>query len=173
MALLLGALIIHGVTPGPLMLTEHPDIFWGVIASMYVGNVMLLVLNLPLIGLWVQLLRIPYPYMMPAIVLFCIVGSYTVANSVTDVYLMLGFGVLGYLMKKLKFDAPPLVLAFVLGPLIEYYFKSALMYSRGSFAVFVTRPISLACLVVTGLILVWSLVTALRRRPSLIPKEEP
>ena len=173
MALLLGALILHGVTPGPLLLTKNPDIFWGVIASMYLGNIMLLVLNLPLIGLWVQLLRIPYPYMMPAIVLFCTVGSYTVANSITDVYLMLGFGVLGYLMKKLKFDAPPLVLAFVLGPLVEYYFKSALMYSRGSFAVFVTRPISLACLVVTGVVLTWSLFTALRRRPSIIPKEEP
>jgi TctA family transporter len=172
-ALLLGALILHGVTPGPLLLTKNPDIFWGVVASMYIGNVMLLVLNLPLIGMWVQLLRIPYPFLMPAIVIFCIVGSYTVTNSVTDVYLMLAFGVFGYLMKKLKFDAPPLVLAFVLGPLIEYYFKSALMYSRGSFAVFVTRPISLACLAVAAIVLVWSLVAAVRRSPSLFPKEEP
>jgi putative tricarboxylic transport membrane protein len=164
MALLLGALILHGVTPGPLLLTKNPDIFWGVIASMYLGNVMLLVLNLPLIGVWVQLLRIPYPYLMPAIVLFCIVGSYSVANSVTDVYLMLGFGVVGYLMKKLKFDAPPLVLAFVLGPLIEYYFKSALMFSRGSFAVFFTRPISLVCLVITAVIFLSSIISALRKR---------
>jgi hypothetical protein len=97
MALLLGALILHGVTPGSLLLTKNPDIFWGVVASMYLGNIMLLILNLPLIGLWVQLLRIPYLYLMPAIVLLCIVGAYTVANSVTDAYLMLGFGVLGYL----------------------------------------------------------------------------
>ena len=172
MALLLGALILHGVTPGPLLLTKNPEIFWGVIASMYVGNVMLLVLNLPLIGLWVQLLKIPYPFLMPAIVLFCVVGSYSVANSTTDVYLMLGFGVVGYLMKKLKFDAPPLILAFVLGPLVEYYFKSALMFSRGSFAVFVTRPISLACLLVTAAILLVSIVSAFRRRSGgLIPKE--
>ena len=172
MALLLGALILHGVTPGPLLLTKNPDIFWGVIASMYLGNVMLLVLNLPLIGVWVQLLRIPYPYLMPAIILFCIVGSYSVANSVTDVYLMLGFGVVGYLMKKLKFDAPPLVLAFVLGPLIEYYFKSALMFSRGSFAVFFTRPISLVCLVITAVIFLSSIISALRKRSRrLFPKE--
>ena len=173
MALLLGALILHGVTPGPLLLTKHPDIFWGVIASMYLGNVMLLVLNLPLIGLWVQLLKIPYPFMMPAIILFCVLGSYSVANSITDVLLMLLFGLIGYLMKKLKFDAPPLVLAFVLGPLIEYYFKSSLMFSRGSFTVFFTRPISLACLSISAAILLWSIVSGLRRRPLPIPREEP
>jgi putative tricarboxylic transport membrane protein len=173
MALLLGALILHGVTPGPLLLTKHPDIFWGVIASMYIGNVMLLVLNLPLIGLWVQLLKIPYPFMMPAIILFCVLGAYSVANSITDVLLMLLFGLVGYLMKKLKFDAPPLVLAFVLGPLIEYYFKSSLMFSRGSFTVFFTRPISLVCLSISGAILLWSIVSGLRRRPLPIPKEEP
>jgi putative tricarboxylic transport membrane protein len=173
MALLLGALILHGVTPGPLLLTKHPDIFWGVIASMYIGNVMLLVLNLPLIGLWVQLLKIPYPFMMPAIILFCVLGAYSVANSITDVLLMLLFGLVGYLMKKLKFDAPPLVLAFVLGPLIEYYFKSSLMFSRGSFTVFFTRPISLVCLSISAAILLWSIVSGLRRRPLPIPKEEP
>jgi putative tricarboxylic transport membrane protein len=166
MALLLGALILHGVTPGPLLLTKNPDIFWGVIASMYIGNVMLLILNLPLIGLWVQLLKIPYPFLMPMMILFCVLGSYSVANSVTDVLLMLAFGLIGYLMKKLKFDAPPLVLAFVLGPLIEYYFKSALMFSRGSFAVFFTRPISLACLSITAVILLSSVVSAWRKRSA-------
>jgi putative tricarboxylic transport membrane protein len=173
MALLLGALILHGVTPGPLLLTKNPDIFWGVIASMYVGNLMLLVLNLPLIGLWVQLVRIPYPYLLPAIVLFCIVGSFSVANSVTDVYLMLGFGVVGYLMKKLKFDAPPLVLAFVLGPLVEYYFKSALMFSRGSFSVFFNRPISLVCLLITAVIFLSSILSAFRKRSRKLLPEEP
>jgi putative tricarboxylic transport membrane protein len=172
MALLLGALILHGVTPGPLLLAKNPDIFWGVIASMYIGNVMLLVLNLPLIGLWVQLLKIPYPFMMPLILLFCVLGSYSVANSTTDVLLMLLFGLIGYLMKKLKFDAPPLVLAFVLGPLVEYYFKSALMFSHGSFAVFFTRPISLACLIITAIILLSSIVSALRKRSlRSFPKE--
>jgi putative tricarboxylic transport membrane protein len=172
MALLLGALILHGVTPGPLLLTKNPEIFWGVIASMYIGNVMLLILNLPLIGLWVQLLKIPYPFLMPMIILFCVLGSYSVANSVTDVMLMLLFGFIGYLMKKLKFDSPPLVLAFVLGPLIEYYFKSSLMFSRGSFAVFFTRPISLACLVIAGIVLATSIFSSLRKGSvPIIPKE--
>jgi putative tricarboxylic transport membrane protein len=174
MALLLGALILHGVTPGPLLLTQNPDIFWGVVASMYLGNVMLLVLNLPLIGLWVQLLRIPYPYLMPAIVVFCILGSYSVTNSLTDVLFMLLFGVVGYLMKKLRFDAPSLVLAFVLGPLLEYYFKSSLMFSRGSFTVFFTRPISLVCLVITAVILASSIYSGMRQRSlKLFPKEAP
>ena len=173
MALLLGALILHGVTPGPLLLTKHPDIFWGVIASMYLGNVMLLVLNLPLIGLWVQLLQIPYPYLMPAIILFCVRRLLLGRQQHHRCLLMLLFGLIGYLMKKLKFDAPPLVLAFVLGPLIEYYFKSSLMFSRGSFTVFFTRPISLACLSISAAILLWSIVAGLRRRPLPIPKEEP
>ena len=171
MALLLGALILHGVTPGPLLMTQNPDIFWGVIASMYLGNIMLLVLNLPLIGLWVQLLRIPYPYLMPLIIIFCILGAYSVANSLADVLFMFLFGVVGYIMKKLKFDSPPLVLAFVLGPLVEYYFKSALMFSRGSFTVFFTRPISLVCLTITAAILAWSILSGLRRKSKIIPRE--
>jgi hypothetical protein len=120
MAMLLGALIIHGVTPGPLLISQHPEVFWGVVASMYLGNVMLLVLNLPLIGMWVQFLRIPYPIMMPLIILFCLIGSYTVANSVMDILFMLIFGVIGYFMKKFKYEAPPFLLAFVLGPLLAY-----------------------------------------------------
>ena len=174
MALLLGALILHGVTPGPLLLTKHPDIFWGVIASMYLGNVMLLVLNLPLIGLWVQLLRIPYPYHdaddHPVLRSGLLLGRQQHHGRAASCCV---FGVIGYLMKKLKFDAPPLVLAFVLGPLIEYYFKSSLMFSRGSFTVFFTRPISLACLSISAAILLWSIVAGLRRRPLPIPKEEP
>ncbi|MFO7707281.1 MAG: tripartite tricarboxylate transporter permease [Desulfobacterales bacterium] len=171
MALLLGALILHGVTPGPLLMTQNPDIFWGVIASMYLGNIMLLVLNLPLIGLWVQLLRIPYPYLMPMIIIFCILGSYSVANSMADVFFMLLFGVVGYIMKKLKFDSPPLVLAFVLGPLVEYYFKSSLMFSRGSFTVFFTRPISLICLTITAAIFAWSIISGLRQKAKILPRE--
>ena len=171
MALLLGALILHGVTPGPLLMTQHPDIFWGVIASMYLGNIMLLVLNLPLIGLWVQLLRIPYPYLMPLIIIFCILGAYSVANSMADVFFMLLFGIVGYIMKKLKFVSPPLVLAFVLGPLVEYYFKSSLMFSRGSFTVFFTRPISLVCLTITAAIFAWSIISGLRQKAKIVPRE--
>ncbi len=173
MALLLGALILHGVTPGPLLMTQSPDIFWGVIASMYIGNIMLLILNLPLIGLWVQLLRIPYHYLFPAIVVFCILGSYSVENSMMDVLLMFGFGLLGYFLKKLKFDSPPLVLAFVLAPLIEYYFKSSLMFSHGQFSVFVTRPLSLFFLLLTAALLLWSIVSALLKKTAIaIPKED-
>ncbi len=167
MAMLLGALIIHGVTPGPLLLTQHPNVFWGVIASMYIGNVMLLVLNVPLIGMWVQCLKVPYPIMMPLIILFCMVGAYTIANSVMDVFFMLVFGIIGYGMKKLKYDAPPFILAFVLGPMLEYSLKQSLVVSRGSFSIFLTRPIAATCLAVAVLLLVIPLLPKLgRRRPG-------
>ncbi|RPJ11528.1 MAG: tripartite tricarboxylate transporter permease, partial [Deltaproteobacteria bacterium] len=153
MAVLLGALIIHGVTPGPLLLKQHPEVFWGVIGSMYLGNLMLLILNLPLIGLWVQVLKVPYPILMPLIVLFCMIGAYTVANSVTDIIFMLIFGVVGYLMKKLRYDAPPMILAFVLGPMMEFSLKQSLMLSKGTFKIFLTRPISATCLALTLILL--------------------
>ncbi|MEW6531770.1 MAG: tripartite tricarboxylate transporter permease [Thermodesulfobacteriota bacterium] len=173
MAMLLGALIIHGVTPGPLLIAQHSDVFWGVVASMYIGNVMLLVLNLPLIGMWVQFLRVPYPIMMPLIVLFCLVGSYTVANSVMDVFFMLVFGVIGYLMKKLKYEAPPFILAFVLGPLLEYSLKQSLIISKGSFGIFVTRPISAVCLAIALVLLLIPLVPLVgRKRPGATLESE-
>ncbi|MEW6112246.1 MAG: tripartite tricarboxylate transporter permease [Thermodesulfobacteriota bacterium] len=173
MAMLLGALIIHGVTPGPLLIAQHSDVFWGVVASMYIGNVMLLVLNLPLIGMWVQFLRVPYPIMMPLIVLFCLVGSYTVANSVMDVFFMLVFGVIGYLMKKLKYEAPPFILAFVLGPLLEYSLKQSLIISKGSFGIFVTRPISAVCLAIALILLLIPLVPLVgRKRPGATLESE-
>ncbi len=167
MAMLLGALIIHGVTPGPLLLTQHPEIFWGVTASMYLGNIMLVVLNLPLIGLWVQVLRVPYPVLMPLIILFCLIGAYTIANSIMDVFFMLLFGVVGYGMKKLKYDAPPFILAFVLGPLLEYSLKQSLIMSRGSFTIFLTRPIAATGLAVALVLLLLPLAPRLRtRRPG-------
>jgi putative tricarboxylic transport membrane protein len=173
MAMLLGALIIHGVTPGPLLIAQHSDVFWGVVASMYIGNVMLLVLNLPLIGMWVQFLRVPYPIMMPLIVLLCLVGSYTVANSVMDVFFMLVFGVIGYFMKKLKYEAPPFILAFVLGPLLEYSLKQSLIISKGSFGIFVTRPISAVCLGIALILLLIPLVPLIgRKRPGATLESE-
>jgi putative tricarboxylic transport membrane protein len=173
MAMLLGALIIHGVTPGPLLLTNHPQVFWGVIASMYIGNVMLLILNLPLIGLWVQLLKVPYPILMPLIIVFCVVGSYSIANSVMDVFFMLIFGVVGYLMKKLRYEAPPLILAYVLGPMLEYSLKQSLMVSRGSFKIFFSRPISATCLIIAIILVIIPIIPKLRkRRPgAAIPDE--
>ena len=142
MAVLLGAFLVHGIQPGPLLIKEHPEIFWGVITSMYVGNVMLLVLNLPLIGLWVQLLKIPYGVLFPLILLFCIIGVYAVSTNVWDVIVMLAFGGLGYLMKKFEYEPMPLVLAFVLGRLAEESIRQSLLLSRGSVTIFLVHPIA-------------------------------
>jgi len=146
MAVLLGAFLIHGVQPGPLLIKEHPNIFWGVITSMYVGNLMLLILNLPLIGLWVQLLKVPYAILFPLILLFCVIGVYDVSGNVWDVVIMLVFGVVGYLMRKLHYEPAPLVLAFVLGRLAEESFRQSLLLSRGSLAILVERPLAGALL---------------------------
>ena len=143
MALLLGALIIHGITPGPFLLSEHPAVFWGTVTSMYIGNAMLLVLNLPLIPLWVQLLKVPYyKVLLPLIILFCLIGAYAINNAVMDISLMVLFGGVGYLMKKFKYEPAPLVLGFVLGPLFETNLRHALQLSDGNLTVFFTRPIS-------------------------------
>jgi putative tricarboxylic transport membrane protein len=141
-AMLFAALMIKGVTPGPFLIKEHPDVFWGVIASMYLGNIMLLVLNLPLVGIWVQLLRVPYRILAPVVILFTAIGSFSIANQAFDIYSLLGFGVLGYVLKKLNFEPGPLPLAFVLGPMIEASLRQSLLISGGSFSIFVTRPIS-------------------------------
>jgi len=141
-AILLGALVLYGVTPGPLMIQTNPAIFWGVIASMYVGNVILLLLNLPLVGVWVQLLRVPYRYLFPPLVLFMIVGSYSINNSVFDVGALLAFGVIGYALRKLDFDPAPLILAFVLGGPIETNLRQSLMMGHGDWQILVQRPIS-------------------------------
>jgi putative tricarboxylic transport membrane protein len=156
MAMMLGALMVYGITPGPLLLTEHPNIFWGLISSMYIGNCMLLVLNLPLIPLWVQILKIPYTYLFPSILIFCVIGSYTLNNNIGDVIVMFVFGVMGYLMKRFDFEPAPLVLALILGPLLEDNLRQALLISRGSFMVFLARPISCAFIIVSVIVVVSS-----------------
>jgi putative tricarboxylic transport membrane protein len=163
MAILLGALTLYGIQPGPLLIREHPQLFWGLIASMYVGNVMLLILNLPLISLWVQVLKVPYGILYPLILLFCLIGSYSLNNHIGDVIIMWIFGLLGFLMKKLRFEAAPLVLALVLGPMLEDNLRQALIISGGSFAVFFTRPLSAAFLLVS---LVTLLFPLWKRRPA-------
>jgi len=163
-AMLLGALIIHGITPGPLLLSQNPELFWGVVASMYVGNAMLLALNLPLIGIWVQLLKVPYPILFPLIIIFCMIGSYSINNSPIDVAIMLIFGGIGYLMKKLSLEAAPVVLAFVLGPMLENALRQSLIKSQGSFSIFFTRPISAACLFIAIALVVFPLLPWFRRR---------
>jgi putative tricarboxylic transport membrane protein len=141
-ALLLGALIIQGIQPGPLFITQRPDLFWGVVAAMYIGNVMLLVLNLPLIGLWVQMLRIPYRFLFPVIVLLAMVGTYSANKNVFDIWVMLGFGVLGWLLRKLEYDIAPFVLAFVLAPLLEQSLRQSMTMSVNGAMILFQRPVS-------------------------------
>ena len=141
-ALVLGGMMIHGVVPGPMLIKESPQIFWGVIGSMYIGNIMLLLLNLPLIGIWVRTLKTPYPILFTLILLFCLIGSYITANSTTDMLIMLVFGAIGYLMKKFDYEMAPLVMGLVLGPLVEKTFRISMIMSDGSFLIFFHRPIS-------------------------------
>lgn len=160
MALMIGAMMIHGIVPGPQVMVERPELFWGLIVSMWVGNVLLLLLNLPLIGVWVRLLSVPYHMLYPAILLFCCIGVFSVNNSLFDVFLAVGFGLLGYLFIKLRCEPAPLLLGFVLGPLMEENLRRAMLLSRGDATVFVTRPLSLTLLLLAvGLVLVMLLPT--------------
>jgi len=168
MALLLGAFIIHGLQPGPLLMTQNPGIFWGIVASMYIGNIMLLVLNMPLIGMWVQVLKVPYNLLFPLILMFCIVGVFSSGSAVFDVFVMTVFGALGYLMRKFGYEAAPLVLAFVLGPMLENNLRKSLILSRGDFSIFFSRPISLVCLILAFLILLAPLLPSLSRKRETI-----
>jgi len=162
MALMMSALIIHGIQPGPLVIQEHPVLFWGLIASFVIGNLMLLVLNLPLIGLWVRLLRVPYRRLYPIILVLICIGVYAVGNSAFDVLQVVFFGAVGYAMKGLRLEPAPLILGFVLGPLLEENFRRALILSRGDLATFVERPISAGFLLAGGAIVALSVVTARR-----------
>jgi putative tricarboxylic transport membrane protein len=171
-ALLLGAFMIHGVQPGPLLMTQHPGMFWGVVASMYIGNLMLLVLNLPLIGLWVKVLRVPYKILFPLILLFCLIGVYSISNAVFDIYVMILFGVLGYLMNKFGYEPAPLVLAFVLGPMMETSLRKSLILSRGDFSIFFVRPLSAVFLILALLILVTPMIPGIGKKRNHLPKED-
>ena len=164
MALLLASLMIHGITPGPFLISQSPDIFWSVIASMYIGNLMLLALNLPLIGLWVQVLKIPYTFFFPIILLFCLLGSYCIGYTVFDIGVMIFFGVVGFLMKKFAYDSTPLILAYILGPMFEEHFRRSLVLSFGSFSIFFTRPISATFLVLAAVLLAFSLLQTVRKK---------
>jgi putative tricarboxylic transport membrane protein len=166
MALMLGALTIQGITPGPAVMTRNPDLFWGVIASMWIGNIMLLVLNLPLIGVWIRLLMIPYRLLYPAILVFCCIGVYSVSNSWFDVLLAAGFGLIGYLFRQLDCSSAPLILGLVLGPLLEENLRRSLQLSRGDPTIFFTRPISLGILVFAVTIAIVLTLPALRGRAA-------
>ncbi|MBL8484927.1 MAG: tripartite tricarboxylate transporter permease [Rhodocyclaceae bacterium] len=172
MALMIGALIIHGIQPGPSVMTEQPALFWGIIASMWVGNLFLVVLNLPLVGLWVRMVTVPYHLLYPAILVFCAIGVYSVNNSVWDIYLMAGFGLLGYVFAKLDCEPAPMLLGFILGPMMEEFLRRALLLSKGDPGVFVTRPISAALLTLAVVLLLLVLSPALARRRAEAFQEE-
>ncbi|MCJ7593286.1 MAG: tripartite tricarboxylate transporter permease [Desulfobacterales bacterium] len=146
MAMLYGAFLVHGLSPGPFLIVEHPDVFWGLVSSMYIGNAMLLVLNLPLIPLWARLLKVRYNILFPIILLFCIIGAYSIRNNVLDVFVMMLFGIVGYLFGKFGYEPAPLLLAFVLGPMFEKNLRQSLLISQGDFSIFFTRPISAVAL---------------------------
>jgi putative tricarboxylic transport membrane protein len=170
MAMLFSAMIIHGMQPGPLLMKTSPDLFWGLVASMYMGNTLLVLLNLPLIGIWVKLLKIPYRILMPLILLFCLIGAYSLNNSTFDVSIMILFGVIGYLMRKFGYEGAPLVLAFIMGPLLENNLRQSLLMSGGSFAIFVSRPISVVTLSIAILLLLSNLIPFLKKRRKQLEK---
>jgi putative tricarboxylic transport membrane protein len=163
-AVLMAALLIHGVPPGPTLVSDHPNVFWGFIASMYVGNLMLLALNLPLVGVFVNLLRIPYAYLYPLIIMFCVIGVYEVNNSIVDVWIMLIMGVVGYALKKFGFDPAPLVLGLVIAPIFEMSLRQSLIMSDGAWMIFLQRPIALTLLAVSAGLLALSAVGSISRR---------
>jgi putative tricarboxylic transport membrane protein len=163
MALMVGALIIQGIQPGPRMVEAQPDLFWGLICSMWIGNLMLLVINLPMIGMWVKLLQVPYKYMYPSILIFCAIGVYSLNNNVFDVYQTLLFGIIGYLFSKLRMEPAPLLIGFVLGPMMEEHLRRAMLLSRGDPTVFVERPISAVLLGIGFVALAAMLLPGIRK----------
>jgi putative tricarboxylic transport membrane protein len=162
-ALLLGALMLHNITPGPLLMIQHPDLFWGFVTSMYIGNAMLLILNLPLIPIWIKLLKVPYPILFPFILLFCLIGVYAVNNNVFDIYMMVFFGAFGYVVKKIGLEAAPFLLAVVLGPMMEKAFRQSLIMAKGDFSILITRPICGVLFGLTILLLVLPLFRGIKR----------
>jgi putative tricarboxylic transport membrane protein len=161
-AVMMIALLIHGVRPGPLFISEQPQMFWGLVASMYIGNVILIILNLPLVGLFINLLRVPFRILFPVILLVCLVGTYAVNSSGVELIILLVSGILGYLFRKLDFDIAPFILAMIIGPTIEMTFRQSLMRSGGSFAIFWKSPISLVLLALSGVLLIWNIYRALK-----------
>jgi TctA family transporter len=164
MALMVGAMTIHNIQPGPQVMTSNPELFWGLIASMWIGNLMLIILNLPLIGIWIKLLSVPYRWLFPSIVLFCAIGVYSTNNSTFDIWMVAIFGVIGYLFIKLGAEPAPLLLGFILGPMMEEYLRRALLLSRGDWSVFITRPLSASLLAGAVLLLVVVLMPSVKSK---------
>jgi putative tricarboxylic transport membrane protein len=171
MALLLGALLIHGVRPGPFLMSQNPKLFWGIVSSMYIGNVMLLIMNIPLIAVWVRILKVPYYILFPLILLFCVIGAYSINTNVVDVYLMILFGALGYVARKTNFEPAPFVLAYVLGPLLEENFLMSLTESRGGIGIFVRSPIAIGFLLVSVFLVVTTIFPTLMKKRQIFAEE--
>jgi len=171
MALMVGAMTIKGIQPGPQVMTNNPELFWGLIASMWVGNLMLVILNLPLIGIWIKLLTVPYRFLFPAIMVFCCIGLYTLNNNNFDVYMAAGFGVIGYLFWKLGCEPAPLLLGFILGPMMEENLRRALLLSRGDWTTFMTRPLSAGLLIAAALMVVIVALPSIRRKREVAFKD--
>jgi TctA family transporter len=166
MAVMVGAMMVHGIAPGPLFITQHADIFWGLLASMWIGNVMLLILNIPLIGIWVRLLHVPAHILYPIVLLVICIGVYSINNGVFDVFLTIGFGIVGYVLGLYGYPVAPLVLAFILSPILEEHMRRSLLISDGDFLLFVTRPISGAFVALTALVLLVPLLLRIQRSRS-------
>ena len=164
MALMVGAMTIHGIVPGPQVMTKQPELFWGMIASMWLGNLMLVIINLPLVGLWVRLLRVPYRMLYPAILIFCCIGVYSISSAPADVMMTAAFGLVGYWLIKHDFEPAPMLLGFVLGPLMEENLRRAMLIQRGDATVFFTRPISGTLLALALLLLLISVLPMIRKR---------
>jgi putative tricarboxylic transport membrane protein len=171
MALMVGAMTIHGIIPGPQIMTKQPGLFWGMIASMWLGNLMLLIINLPLIGLWVRFLKVPYRLMFPSIVLLCCIGIYSINNSPVEVVMTAVFGLFGYALVKFGFEPAPLLLGFVLGRLMEEKLRQALVISRGSFMTFLERPLSAGLLAVSLILMIIAVLPAIRQSREVVFKE--
>ena len=171
MALMIGAMILQGIQPGPSVITEQPQLFWGIIASMWIGNFFLIVLNLPMIGLWVRMIMVPYPLLFPAILSFCCIGVFSLNNATFDIYLIAISGVLGYIFAKLKCEPAPLLLGFILGPLMEEYMRRALVLSRGDAMTFLNRPISATMLAISAVAIIVVLAPAVRKQRDIALQE--
>jgi len=172
MALMVGAMTIKGIQPGPQVMSSNPELFWGLITSMWIGNLMLVILNLPLIGIWIRLLTVPYRFLFPAILLFCCIGLYTLNNNNFDVYMSVLFGLIGFIFYKLKCEPAPLLLGFILGPMMEENLRRALLLSRGDWSAFVTRPLSASLLVAAVLLLAIMALPNIRRKREEAFQEE-
>jgi len=171
MALMLGAMTIHGIVPGPKLMIDRPDLFWSMIASMWLGNLMLVVINLPLIGIWVKLLSIPYRWLYPAILIFCCIGVYTVNNAVDDVVIMAVFGIVGYLLPKIGCEPAPMILGFILAPMLEENFRRSLIVSRGNWSIFIEKPICAGFLLLSAVLLLVMVMPAIRQGRDVVFRE--